>query len=164
MLNPKQLIRNYRSKKKFLKLEDELLFLLRKQEKIQGNYGAQFNELSCCVSQLIEYLSLRHVDRDKEKEMLRVFSPNKDLFHFASEIGLKTSTYLAFEGKSLEAQERILGKIAGPLQDKTLVNKLFQCEFDLICKVIAEILRIRYPDYKEAFLHLEEELLAYKQK
>ena len=164
MLNPKQLIRNYRSKKKFLKLEDELLFLLRKQEKIQGNYGAQFNELSCCVSQLIEYLSLRHVDRDKEKEMLRVFSPNKDLFHFASEIGLKTSTYLAFEGKSLEAQERILGKIAGPLQDKTLVNKLFQCEFDLICKGIAEILRIRYPDYKEAFLHLEEELLAYKQK
>ena len=141
-----------------------MLFLLRKQEKIQGNYGTQFNELSCCVSQLIEYLSLRHVDRDKEKEMLRVFSPNKDLFYFASEIGLKTSTYLAFEGKSIEAQERILGKIAGPLQDKILVNELFQCEFDLICKGIAEILRIRYPDYKEAFLRLEEELLAYKQK
>lgn len=96
--------------------------------------------------------------------MLRIFSPNKDLFHFASEIGLKTSTYLVFEGKSLEAQERILGKIAGPLQDKILANELFQCEFDLIYEGIAEIFRIRYPDYKEAFLHLEEELLAYKQK
>jgi|GEM_PF-5440275 len=162
MLSPKQLIRNYRSKKKFLKLEDELLFLLRKQNKIQGNYGTQFNELSCCVSQLIEFLSLRYVDRDKEKEMLRIFSPNKDLFNFASEIGLKTSTYLAFEGKSLDAQERILGKIAGPLQDKILANELFQCEFNLIYNGIAEILRIRYPDYKETFLHLEEELLAYK--
>ena len=164
MLSPIRALRQYRSKKKFLKLEDELLFQLRKEEKIEGNYGAQFNELSCCISQLIEYLSITHVDRFKEKEMLRVFSPNKDLFHFASEIGLKTSTYLAFEGKSLEAQDRILGKIDGPLQEKILHNDLFQFEFDLISKGIADILRIRYPEYSEAFSHLEEELEAYRQK
>ena len=147
MLSLKQSSRHRKSVKAFKKMEDEVLFYLLKEKALQGAYGKDFNQLSYRLSNVIEMISLRHIHEKEEAEMLRRFSPNPDLFHFASSKGMKTDTYLAYEGKSEEAKERILGKIDALLKEEISKNPYIPRIFDFIHHKILEILAIRYPAY-----------------
>ena len=147
MLTIAQRLRKNKSHKAFLKLENELLTALRQEGLLKGNYGSTFNELSYRISNVIELISLQYVDDRKEAELLRSFSQNPDLFHYAASKGMHTSTYLAYEGKGEEAQKRILGKIQTFLLEDIRNNTLFQHSFAQIESGIAGILLIRYPKY-----------------
>lgn len=146
MLSLKQRSRNNKSRKRFLQMENEVLLYLVRNKILTGSYGAAFNELSYRLSNVVEIMSLRHVNDEKEAELVRIFSPNPDIFHFASSKGMKTSTYLAYEGKSDEAKERILGKIEAFFKEEISKNPYIPQVFSLVNKPIYEILTLRYPD------------------
>ena len=146
MLSLNQRSRNRKSRKRFLEMENEVLSYLLKNKILTGQYGAAFNELSYRLSNVVEIMSLRYVKDPKEAELVRIFSPNPDIFHFAVSQGLKTSTYLAYEGKSEEARERILGKIEVLFKENISKNPYIPQVFSLVNKPIYEILTLRYPD------------------
>ena len=150
--------RNRKSKARFLALEDEILLKLREKGRLTGNYGSAFNELSYRLSNTIELIALKHVKGKEYARSLRTFSPNPDLFSFAAKQGMKTSTYIAFEGKSDEAKERILGKIEAFLCAKNKENALLPYVFEEVLQGIQEILVIRYPSFFSINDELEQEV------
>ena len=127
-------------------MENDVLSYLLSKKILAGQYGAAFNELSYRLSNVVEIMALRHVKDQTEAELVRTFSPNPDIFHFASTHGLKTSTYLAYEGKSEEAKERILGKIEALFKPEISKNPYIPQVFSFVNQSIYEILSLRYPD------------------
>ena len=146
MLSLKQSLRHRKSVKQFKAMEDDVLLFLMREKLLQGQYGKTFNELSYRLSNVIELTALRFVKDKTEYEMLRTFSPNPDLFHYAHQKGLQTSYYLMYEGKSDEAKERILGKIEVFLRQDISENPLIPAIFHIIEPQMFEILSTRYPE------------------